>query len=48
VGTNHDHDWLLDQLACWLVCSSCLRIRHTPIHVVARLLGMCPGDRTWH
>lgn len=39
-----DDDHMLNVLCCWLICGACLRIRVSPIHGVARLLGMCPGD----
>jgi hypothetical protein len=32
-------------LGSLLVCGACLRIRFSPIHGVARLIGFCPGDR---
>ena len=35
----------LDRIAGWLFCGACLRIRVSPVHIVTRLLGVCPGDR---
>lgn len=29
-----------------LVCAACFRIRCSPIHLAARVLRICPGDRT--
>lgn len=37
---------MLDRLAGWIMCTACLRIRLSPIHGAARMLGMCPGDRS--
>ncbi len=34
-----------DRLAEWLICGACLRIRISPIHGFARMIGMCPGDK---
>lgn len=28
-----------------LICGACLRFRFSPLHLIARSLGICPGDR---
>lgn len=37
---------MLDHFCGWLICGACLRVRVSPVHGAARLLGMCPGDRS--
>ena len=28
-----------------VLCMACLRLRWSPIHGLARLFGLCPGDK---
>jgi hypothetical protein len=42
------HQSFLDHILGKLLCGACLRAKFSPIHWVALMIGMCPGEWNYH